>query len=99
MANKSCRHTVYAGSRKPVGARTEPIVVLRLWIIEYNLKNTGKGCAVVKAPNAKRAEEILKTGGMYNGTPSKYEITRIEEIICPPAEDLIAEQNLALYES
>ena len=91
------RHAVFAGSRKPVIARQETVVTMRLWMIEYNITGIGKGCAVIKASNAKRAEEILKSEGTYNGTPSKYSIVRIEEIICSPAESLIAEQNVTLY--
>lgn len=97
--NTRGRHAVFAGSRKVTGVKAEPVEVLRLWMIEYNLINTGKGCAVVKASNAKRAEQILKANGMYNGDSNKYSIIRIEEIICPPAEDLIAEQNLTYYEN
>lgn len=96
---RSGRHTVFAGSRKVVIPSTEALEVLRLWVIEYELINTGKGCAIVKALNAKKAEDILKHSGTYNGNPSKYSIIRIEEIICPPAEGLIAEQNVVCFEN
>ena len=99
IINRNSRHTSYAGTCKVCAAKVESTVTLRLWVIEYNLKDIGKGCAVVKAANAKRAEETLKASGTYNGTPHKYDIIRIEEIICPPAEDLIAEQYVSYFES
>ncbi len=70
----------------------------KLWIIEFsinNLENIIKGCAVVKANNPKTAEFLLKSEGIYNGTPHSYKITRIEEIIPSPDSMLIAEQIAA----
>lgn len=64
----------------------------KLWIIEFNVRNMGKGCAVVKAYSPKEAERLLKSEGILNGTPSLYDITRIEEIIPSPDSMLIAEQ-------
>ena len=64
----------------------------RLWVIEFGVKNVGKGCAVVKAGNPKEAETLLKSEGMYNGMPYMYNIIRIEEIIPSPDSMLIAEQ-------
>lgn len=64
----------------------------KLWIIEFEVKTLGKGCAVVKASNPKEAETLLKSEGILNGTPSLYDITRIEEIIPSPDSMLIAEQ-------
>lgn len=64
----------------------------RLWVIEFNVRNMGKGCAVVKAYSPKEAERLLKSEGILNGTPSLYDITRIEEIIPSPDSMLIAEQ-------
>lgn len=65
---------------------------MRLWILEFDVIGTGKGCAVVKAGNAKQAEGVLKAQGMYNGKSFLYEVTRIEEVITPPCVGLIAEQ-------
>lgn len=64
----------------------------RLWVIEFSVKNMGKGCAVVKAYSPKEAERLLKSEGILNGTSSLYDITRIEEIIPSPDSMLIAEQ-------
>lgn len=64
----------------------------RLWIIEFSVKNMGKGCAVVKAYSPKEAERLLRSEGILNGTPSLYDITRIEEIVSSPDSMLIAEQ-------
>ena len=64
----------------------------RLWVMEFNVRNMGKGCAVVKAHSPKEAERLLKSEGILNGTPSLYDITRIEEIIPSPDSMLIAEQ-------
>lgn len=64
----------------------------RLWIIEFEIKGVGNGCSVVKSPNAKGAEVLLKTQGAFNGTPSMYKITRIEEISMSPDSMLICEQ-------
>lgn len=70
---------------------------LKLWILTYDLVSVGKGTAVVKASNAKEAENLLKSSGLYNGTPDTYSINRIEEIIVPPSKDLIAEQNVDCF--
>ena len=64
----------------------------KLWIIEFEIKGVGNGCSVVKSPNAKGAEVLLKTQGTFNGTPSMYKITRIEEIVMSPDSMLICEQ-------
>ena len=65
---------------------------MKLWIIEFSIKDIGNGCAVVKATNPKQAEILLKAQGTYNGTPHLYSITRIEEIIPSPDSMLICEQ-------
>lgn len=64
----------------------------RLWVIEFSVKNMGKGCAVVRAYSPKEAERLLRSEGILNGTPSLYDITRIEEIVSSPDSMLIAEQ-------
>lgn len=64
----------------------------KLWIIEFKVRNIGKGCAVVKANNPKKAEDILKSEGIYNGMKTLYVITRIEEIIPSLNSMLLAEQ-------
>lgn len=64
----------------------------KLWIIEFDVKGVGNGCAVVKASNPKEAESILKKDGVFNGSPILYSITRIEEIKESPENMLIAEQ-------
>lgn len=64
----------------------------KLWIIEFEIKGVGKGCSVVKSPNAKGAEILLKTQGTFNGTPKAYNITRIEEIVMSTDSMLICEQ-------
>lgn len=66
----------------------------KLWILEFDITNNGKGCAVIKANNANNAIRILLAGGQYNGTPSSYKVTRVEEIIESPDEMLICEQIL-----
>lgn len=63
----------------------------RLWTIEFDVKDVGKGCAVVKADNPEAATRILKVDGVYNGTPYVYKITRVEEIIPSPEDMLLAE--------
>ena len=67
-------------------------ITQKLWIIEFEIKGVGNGCSVVKSPNAKGAEVLLKTQGTFNGTPSTYKITRIEEIVMSPDSMLICEQ-------
>lgn len=64
----------------------------RLWVIEFSVKGVGNGCAVVKARSPREAERLLRSEGVLNGTPSLYDITRIEEIIPSPDSMLIAEQ-------
>lgn len=73
----------------------EQTKIYKLWIIEFNIKDAGNGCAVVKANNPKQAEVLLKTQGTFNGSPHLYNITRIEEIIPSPGSMLIAEQIAA----
>lgn len=65
---------------------------IRLWIVEFSIKDIGNGCAVVKADNPKQAEVLLKTQGTFNGSSHLYNITRIEEIIPSPDSMLICEQ-------
>lgn len=64
----------------------------RLWSIKFEVANIGNGVAVAKAYNPKEAESILKSEGVYNGSPSLYKILLIEEIIPSPAPMLISEQ-------
>lgn len=65
---------------------------LQLWVLEYNVNGIGKGCAMCKASSSEEASMLLKTNGLYNGTPYLYEITRIEQVIVPPCDGLMAEQ-------
>lgn len=65
---------------------------VKLWIVEFNIKDIGNGCAVIKADNPKQAEVLLKTQGTFNGSSHLYSITRIEEIIPSPDSMLICEQ-------
>ena len=66
--------------------------LLKLWILEFEVKDNKKGCAVIKAPNANKAVRILFSNGTYNGSPTVYQVTRIEEIIKSPDSMLICEQ-------
>lgn len=79
-------------NRDRVGTEELAVKEQRLWVVEFNIKNIGNGCAVVKAGNPKEAKTLLKSEGMYNGMPYMYNITRIEEIIPSPDSMLIAEQ-------
>lgn len=65
-----------------------------VWILNYDIKNTGKGTAIVKADNPNRAIDILRADGMYNGTPRVYEVISIQRFTESPNEMLISEQNL-----
>lgn len=65
-----------------------------VWILNYDIKNIGKGTAIVKADNPNRAIDILRADGMYNGTPRVYEVISIQRFIESPEEMLISEQNL-----
>lgn len=69
-----------------------PPVNKRLWIIEFDIKGDGRGCAVVKASNPNEASRVLKSEGLYNSNPINYMIYRIEEIIPSPDTMLICEQ-------
>ena len=64
----------------------------KLWIIEFEIRNDGRGCAVVKAGNSNEASMVLKSEGLYNGSPIDYRIYRIEEIVPSPETMLICEQ-------
>lgn len=85
MINEQCLNTNH-------DCHVPPVENKRLWIVEFTIKNIGKGCAVVKAGNPKEAETLLKSEGMYNGMSYMYNIIRIEEIIPSPDSMLIAEQ-------
>lgn len=69
-----------------------PSVNKRLWIIEFDIKGDGRGCAVVKASNPNEASRVLKSEGLYNSNPINYMIYRIEEIIPSLDTMLICEQ-------
>lgn len=84
-------------NRDRVDVECAPIETLRLWVVVFNVRAKGKGCAMVKASNANDAEQILKTNGMYNGTQSEYLVTKIEEIITPPCCGLMVEQNVEFF--
>lgn len=79
-------------NRDRVDTKAAACKEMRLWIIEFSIKDVGNGCAVVKADNPKQAETLLKTQGTFNGLPYLYSITRIEEIIPSPDSMLICEQ-------
>lgn len=61
------------------------------------LRAIGKGIAMVKAPNAEEANQILIANGMYNGSPQDYLITKTEEIVVPPCCGLMAEQTVEFF--
>ena len=79
-------------NRDRIDTRCTEANTQKLWIIEFEIKGVGNGCSVVKSPNARGAEVLLKTQGTFNGTPSMYKITRIEEIVMSPDSMLICEQ-------
>lgn len=54
---------------------------LRLWVINYEVNNTAKGVAVVKAKNAQEAADILLADSQFNAYRSAFNIIRIEEIL------------------
>ena len=81
-----------APNRDMVNTKEAACKEMRLWIVEFNIKDIGNGCAVIKANNPKQAEVLLKTQGTFNGSPHLYSITRIEEIIPSPDSMLICEQ-------
>ena len=83
----SCDNEVCVGCA-PKGA-------MQLWVMEYEVNGVGKGCAMAKAINAKEAVNILKSSGLYNGAPSLYNVTRVEQIIVSPCNGLMAEQVVA----
>lgn len=72
--------------------------VARLWVLNFTLKDGGKGTALIKANNPDKATKILRNNGFYNGTPYYYNIYQIEEVVVPPLEDLVSEQILTLNE-
>ena len=81
-----------APNRDRVNTKEAACKEMKLWIVEFNIKDIGNGCAVIKANNPKQAEVLLKTQGTFNGSPHLYSITRIEEIIPSPDSMLICEQ-------
>ena len=53
-------------------------VPMRLWVVEFNVIGIGKGCAVVKAGNAKQAEGLLKAQGVFNGRQHLFKYMKIK---------------------
>ena len=53
----------------------------RLWVINYEVTNTAKGIAVVKAKNAQEASNVLLADSQFNAMRNIFNIIRIEEII------------------
>ncbi len=80
-----------------VEAEKEAFFPPKLWVITYDIRGIGKGTAMVKASNPECAEQTLKTNGMYNGTPEVYLVTKIEEVVVPPCNGLMAEQNVEFF--
>ena len=85
MVNKECLNN-------ESDCHVPPPINKKLWIIEFEIRNDGRGCAVVKAGNPNEASRVLKSEGLYNGSPSDYMIYRIEEIVPSPDTMLICEQ-------
>lgn len=54
---------------------------LRLWVINYEVTNTAKGIAVIKAKNAQEASNVLLADSQFNAMRDIFIISRIEEII------------------
>ena len=54
---------------------------LRLWVINYEVTNTAKGIAVVKAKNAQEASNVLLADSQFNAMRDVFNTIRIEEII------------------
>lgn len=75
----------------------EDKVVPRLWNIKFDIIGVGKGCSIVKANGPNDAIKILTSTGFYNGTPDRYLITSVEEIIVPPCCGLISEHIVEYF--
>jgi hypothetical protein len=78
--------------RDRIDAGCAPNGVMQLWVMEYEVTGVGKGCAMCKATSPSEAIILLKSNGIYNGNPFSYKVTRIEQIIVPPCNGLMAEQ-------
>lgn len=79
-------------NRDRVDAGCAPDGAMQLWVMEYEVTGVGKGCAMCKATNPQEAEMLLKSNGIYNGSSYLYKVTRIEQVIVPPCNGLMAEQ-------
>lgn len=75
-----------------MGKKCKETPVLRLWLISFNIGNTGSGCAIVKAVGPVRAEGILRHSGMMSANNSLYRIKTITEIKEGITEGLLAEE-------
>lgn len=85
-------------NRDSVNVGCAPDGALQLWVMEYEVTGVGKGCAMCKATNPQEAEMLLKSNGIYNGSSHLYKVTRIEQVIVPPCNALIAEQVVTYEE-
>lgn len=79
-------------NRDRVDVGCAPDGAMQLWVMEYKVTGIGKGCAMCKAINPQQAEMLLKSNGIYNGSSYLYKVTRIEQVIVPPCNGLMAEQ-------
>lgn len=75
-----------------------PLKNRRLWIIEFDIRMGGKGCAVVQANNPHECQDILRAEGVFNGTPSAYLINKIEEIVLPFTNSALVAEQIINYE-
>ena len=78
-------------------AAEESFIPPGLWVVTYDSRAAGKGIAMVKAPDAEEACQILTADGMYNGSPQDYLVTKTEETAVPPCCGSMAGQTVGFF--
>lgn len=94
----TCVRSIIENMENSIEEKELTFVPPKLWVIEFNVRSIGKGCAIVKAHNPEDAIQILKTNGMYNGSQEDYLITKVEEVVVPPCCGLMAEEIITYAE-
>ena len=70
----------------------------KLWVINYEVTDIGKGAAIVKASNANEASNILISNSQFNANRNSIRVIRIEEIISDGAySNLISDEYLIYH--
>lgn len=75
--------------------KTEP--KLKLWVINYEVKDKAKGIAIIKARSANEASIIMLSDSQFNALKGSIAISRIEEVISDGAYSSLMSEDYVIY--